>query len=201
MTYHLRILIYRFLSLGGLVLLSPVLGILAIVIKIDSKGPFLFKQKRMGRWNKPFTMYKIRTMTDGAQFKQKTLRKKNEVDGPVFKIRHDPRYTRVGKVLSHTGLDEIPQLINVVKGEMSLVGPRPLPVGEAVRIPKKYRSRFDVLPGMTSEWIVRGAHTLRFSQWMHSDIAYAKHNSLAEDIVILGKTLLLVVRWIISRVV
>lgn len=199
MAYSLRILAYRLLALCLLIFLWPVMGILAIIVKRDSKGPFLFKQKRMGRYNNPFVMYKIRTMRNNALLKQKDLLKQNEADGPVFKIRNDPRYTRIGKFLSHTGLDELPQFYNVVRGEMSLVGPRPLPVEEARRVPKQYRERFLVLPGMTSDWIVEGSHKLSFKKWMGLDVDYARNHSLKKDMEILAKTVSLILRLLVKR--
>ena len=113
---------YRLIALAGFILLLPVLSIMYIIVRLDSKGSFIFRQKRAGLGKKPFTLYKIRTMIEGAEIKQARLSKKNEADGPSFKIRYDPRYTRVGKFLSHSGLDELPQLLNVIKGDMSLVG-------------------------------------------------------------------------------
>lgn len=101
----------------------------------------------------------------------------NEADGPVFKIHSDPRYTKVGKFLSHIGLDELPQLINIIKGEMVFVGPRPLPVEEAKKLPKKYSARFSVLPGITSFWVIKGSHKMSFDKWMQLDIQYSTHYS------------------------
>lgn len=123
----------------------------------------------------------------------------NEADGPVFKIRNDPRYTRIGKFLSHTGLDEMPQLVNIIKGEMDFVGPRPLPVKEAEKIPKKFEKRFSVLPGMTSPWIVRGAHSLTFDQWMKLDLDYVDKKIFLYDIQIFFETLKIVILLIIKN--
>ncbi len=183
-----RFIIYRFIALAGFILLLPVLSIMYIIVRLDSKGPFIFKQKRTGLGKKPFTLYKIRTMLEGAEIRQARLSKKNEADGPVFKIRHDPRYTRVGKFLSHSGLDELPQLFNVIKGDMSLVGPRPLPLNEARLIPRRFQARFSVLPGMTSEWVVRGAHRLPFTTWMRMDVEYVRDHSLKTDVSIMIRT-------------
>jgi len=153
-----------------------------------------FKQKRMGKNKKVFTMYKFRTMVKNAEDLKSNIYHLNEADGPVFKIRNDPRYTKIGKFLSHTGLDELPQIINVLKGEMALVGPRPLPVDEAKKIPKKYGRRFSVLPGMTSPWIIKGAHNLTFKKWMELDLNYVKKKSLWYDSIILGKSFFLVLK-------
>lgn len=184
----MRQLIYRCTAFCLLVLLTPLFCILYILVKTDSRGPFIFRQKRAGKNRKPFFIYKIRTMVDGADHLQAKLRKSNEADGPVFKIRNDPRYTNMGKWLSHSALDEIPQLFNIVRGEMSFVGPRPLPLSEAARVPAKYQARFTVLPGMTSEWIVRGAHRLTFDTWMKGDLAYANNPSLRKDIMLMLQT-------------
>lgn len=183
-----RYFIYRIIALTGFILLLPALSIMYIIVRLDSKGPFIFKQRRAGLGKKPFTLYKIRTMVEGAEIKQARLRKKNEANGPVFKIRHDPRYTRVGKYLSHSGLDELPQLLNVIKGDMSLVGPRPLPLKEARLIPKRFEARFLVLPGMTSEWVVQGAHRLSFTTWMRMDMDYVRNHSLKIDISLMIRT-------------
>jgi lipopolysaccharide/colanic/teichoic acid biosynthesis glycosyltransferase len=129
------------LSLLGLIFLWPIFQIIALLIKLDSPGPVFFRQKRVGKNGKVFTFYKFRNMVKEAKNLKKKYFHLNEADGPVFKIRDDPRYTRVGKFLSHTGLDELPQLINILKGEMSLVGPRPLPVDEEKQIPKKWQKR------------------------------------------------------------
>jgi len=156
----------------------------------------LFKQKRLGKDKKVFVMYKFRTMVENAEDLKPKVYSLNEADGPVFKIRNDPRYTKIGKFLSHTGLDELPQIINVLKGDMALVGPRPLPVDEAKKIPKKYERRFSVLPGMTSLWILKGAHKLSFDEWMSLDLNYIKKKSLWYDSLILGKSFLLVLRFV-----
>jgi len=124
----------------------------------------------------------------------------NQSDGPVFKIRNDPRYTKVGKFLSHTGLDEITQLVNIIKGEMDFVGPRPLPVEEAEKISNKFAKRFSILPGMTSPWIIKGAHSLSFNQWMNLDLQYVKYKSLLYDISIFFNTLKIIILLIIKKV-
>lgn len=170
---------------GGLILfLSPLLLLTGLLIKIDSLGPVLFKQKRLGKRNMPFIMYKFRTMINDAESKKDSLKMFNEAEGPVFKIKEDPRFTKFGKILANFGLDELPQLINVLKGEMSFVGPRPLPLQEAAKIPKKYQRRTDILPGITSLWVIKGGHALSFKNWMELDIWYIKHKSLWLDIKI-----------------
>lgn len=171
-----------------------------MIVKLDSQGPFIFKQRRAGKNKKPFLMYKIRTMIVGAERLKSKIYHLNEADGPVFKIRNDPRYTRVGKVLSHTGLDELPQLINIIKGEMDFAGPRPLPLDEAKKIPEKFNERFSVLPGMTSLWILSGAHKLRFNQWMKLDIEYVRSKNLINDIKISLKTVVFIFRLIVDKI-
>lgn len=178
----------------------PLLAFISVVVKLTSRGPFIFQQKRAGKNKKPFVFYKVRTMVERAEALKKGLRNLNEADGPVFKIRNDPRYTRVGKFLSHTGLDELPQLLNIVKGEMDFVGPRPLPIEEAKKVPKKYQERFRILPGMTSPWIVEGAHKLSFSRWMKLDIDYAKNKSLLGDLNIFAKTAFVIIGLIIKKI-
>lgn len=139
-------------------------------------------------------------MVENAEALKKKYQKLNEADEPVFKIRNDPRYTHVGKFLSHTGLDEIPQLINVIRGEMALVGPRPLPASEALKVPKEYQKRFSVLPGITSPWILKGAHKLSFRQWMELDMDYIKKRSLGFDICVFLSTMLLILRLILRKI-
>ncbi|OGG02906.1 hypothetical protein A2W14_00115 [Candidatus Gottesmanbacteria bacterium RBG_16_37_8] len=136
-----------------------------------------------------FTLYKIRTMVKNAEKFKNKYRSLNEADGPVFKIRNDPRYTQVGRFLAYYGLDELPQLINIIKGEMSFVGPRPLPVEEALKIPKRYNMRFSVLPGITSSWVVAGAHKLSFRRWMEKDMEYIRKKSIWYDLKIILQTI------------
>lgn len=196
-------MVYRLLErvCAGILFITllPLLCVLYILVRLTSKGPFLFKQLRIGKNKKPFWIYKIRTMIVGAEALQARYKSKNEADGPVFKMRNDPRYTTIGKFLSHSAFDELPQLINIVRGEMAFVGPRPLPKKEALGVPKKYQERFSVLPGMTSTWIVEGAHSLSFKRWMELDCAYARHNSLYQNISILLKTGSVVLRMIVAR--
>lgn len=188
------------IALTFLVIISPFLGILYFLVKLTSPGPFFFKQKRAGKNKKPFTMYKIRTMVQDAENQRLKIKDQNEANGPVFKIRNDPRYTKIGKFLSHTAIDELPQLINIFKGEMSFVGPRPLPIDEANKIPKKYERRFSVLPGMTSSWIIRGAHKLTFKKWMELDLEYLKKKSFFYDLSIFIKTIITVLKLIFKKI-
>lgn len=181
-------MIQRLSALLLLGLISPILAILYIWVKLDSKGPFVFKQLRLGKNKQPFWLYKIRTMKVGSQTKQSKLRTLNQADGPVFKIHNDPRYTKAGKIISHTGLDELLQLINIIKGEMAFVGPRPLPENEANAIPKKYQQRFNVLPGITSLWVINGAQHQNFDRWMRDDLEYVKNQNLLLDLKIIMKS-------------
>ncbi|MCX6733100.1 MAG: sugar transferase [Candidatus Roizmanbacteria bacterium] len=181
-----------------LILSLPVLGILYIIVRLDSPGPFLFLQLRAGKNKQPFWIYKIRTMVWNAEALKKRYMKKNEADGPVFKIKNDPRYTRVGKVFSRIAIDELPQLMNIIEGSMAFVGPRPLPVSEAKKIPARYQSRFSVLPGMTSEWVVQGSHSLSFKKWMELDCQYAKSKSIMKDASILLRTAYLVGKMVFN---
>jgi len=181
-------------------LLSPAIGIITLLIKLTSAGPAFFKQRRVGKDGKVFTLIKFRTMRMGAEKERKNLKHLNQADGPVFKILDDPRYTRFGKILARTGLDELPQLLNVLRGEMSLVGPRPLPLYEAEKLNKAQKVRELVKPGITSSWIVSGAHNLKFSQWMNLDKEYVKNASLAIDLSILFKTAGIVFALVLRRV-
>src|SRR3990167_10969761 len=155
----------RILAFVLLVISLPLLTILWILVKLTSKGPFIFKQKRWGKDKRPFYIYKIRTMVENAEYLQSKIQNLNEADGPAFKIAKDPRYTKFGRFLARAGLDELLQLVNIVKGEMAFVGPRPLPIAEAKKVPKKYDRRFSVLPGITSLWVVEGTDHHDFDRW------------------------------------
>lgn len=136
-------------------------------------------------------------MVEEAETLKKKYERLNEADGPVFKIRNDPRHTRVGRILARVAFDELPQLLNVIKGEMTLVGPRPLPIEEADKVPKKYFERFSVLPGMTSLWVIKGGHQLSFDKWMKLDIEYIKNKSIVYDLQVLGATAYLILKIVI----
>jgi len=138
-------------------------------------------------------------MRKGAENEQRELRHQNEADGPVFKIWNDPRHTRVGRWLSHRGLDELPQLINVIRGEMVFVGPRPLPVEEAKKVPRRYFRRYEVLPGLTSSWVVNGAHNLSFQEWMKYDLEDVSEQGVRRDLRIMGKTIWMMGEGLIKR--
>lgn len=167
----------------------PIMGVVALIIVLIDGFPVFYQQLRVGLGGKPFTMYKFRTMVHGAEAMQKRYALQNEADGPVFKIREDPRFTHFGKFLSHTGLDELPQLVNVIRGEMALFGPRPLPEEEAAKLTKRQQERHKIKPGIISPWIFEGYHSRPFDEWMKSDIAYANEKSLWYDFGLFGKAM------------
>jgi exopolysaccharide biosynthesis polyprenyl glycosylphosphotransferase len=177
-------------SLALLILLSPFLLAVGLLIKLDSSGPVLFAQERIGLNKRRLRIYKLRTMVDDAEKMQSGLEGLNEVSGPVFKIKDDPRITRVGKVLRRTSIDELPQLFNVLMGGMSLVGPRPLPVRDYQGLERNWhRRRFSVRPGITCLWQVNGRSSVHFEKWMELDMQYIDHWSLWLDFKILAKTM------------
>ena len=172
----------------GLVLIAPVLTVAAIAIKLTSPGPVIFKQRRSGLGGRMFTIYKLRTMCTDAERQQSELRKHNEQDGPAFKLTNDPRVTSIGKLLRKTSIDELPQLVNVLKGDMSLVGPRPLPVQEQDGCEPWQRHRLNVTPGLTCIWQVDGRSEVTFDEWVRMDVAYMRRRSLWGDLSILVRT-------------
>ena len=180
----------RILSLILLLLLSPLFLFTAILIKITSPGPVFFVQERVGLNKRRFRLYKFRTMVKDAQQKQAELEDLNEVMGAAFKITDDPRITSVGRILRKTSIDELPQLFNVVKGDMSLVGPRPLPVRDYNGFnTDRQRRRFSVRPGITCLWQVNGRHNIPFDKWMELDLEYIDQWSLLLDLSILIRTI------------
>lgn len=193
--------VHKVVALLLLVLLIPFFSFLYILTALSTKGGFLFRQKRVGKGGKVFTLLKIRTMNADAESVRAKYRHLNERDGPVFKIKNDPRYTKIGKFLSHIGVDELPQLINIFRGEMVFVGPRPLPVKEDKKIEKIYRRRSSVHPGLTSLWVIKGAHTLTFKEWMELDMWYVDHKSTFLDIKIIYGTFIALLKVIMSKLV
>ncbi|HXK58400.1 MAG TPA: sugar transferase [Acidobacteriota bacterium] len=182
-------------SLSFLILLSPFLLLVALAIKIDSRGPVFFRQERVGLNRRRFYVLKFRTMVEQADKTQESLEELNEADGPVFKIRKDPRVTRLGRFLRQFSIDEFPQLINVLRGEMSLVGPRPLPLRDVKLIDTQWhKRRFSVKPGLTCLWQVNGRSDLSFERWVRMDLEYIDTWSLILDIKILLKTIPAVLR-------
>jgi lipopolysaccharide/colanic/teichoic acid biosynthesis glycosyltransferase len=175
----------------GLVAISPLLLAIVIAIRVTSRGPILFRQTRVGRDGKRFTMLKFRTMCDGADQMKAHLAEHNEADG-LFKINHDPRCTTVGRLLRRTSLDELPQLINVLRGEMSLVGPRPLVVDEDCKIQGRHRRRLHLTPGMTGDWQILGSARIPLHEMVKIDYLYVANWSFWGDVKILARTILYV---------
>jgi len=175
-------------SLIGLIILSPLLFIIAILIKVESKGPIIFSQKRVGLNKKEFKMYKLRSMVCNAEELKDKLKDKNEMSGPMFKIKDDPRITKIGKFIRKTSIDELPQLINVLKGDMSLVGPRPSLPNEVKEFEPWMLKRFEVKPGLTCYWQVMGRNAIDFENWMKLDIEYVNERSFWLDIKLILKT-------------
>ena len=169
-------------------LASPLLVVVAIAVKLDSPGPVLFAQRRAGRHGEPFNMLKFRSMIDGAEGLKDDLRHLNEADG-VFKIADDPRITRVGRIIRKAHIDELPQLINVLRGDMSLVGPRPLPLDEDLRIEGWHRRRLDLRPGITGSWQVLGSSRIPVREMVKLDYQYVADWSLWNDVRILMLTI------------
>jgi exopolysaccharide biosynthesis polyprenyl glycosylphosphotransferase len=181
----------------GLLLLSPLLLAAAAAIKLTSPGPALFAQDRYGLNRRRFKMYKLRTMVADADALQAGLEARNEATGPVFKIQDDPRITTIGKWLRRASIDELPQLLNVLRGEMSLVGPRPLPVRDVHRFTEAaLMRRFSVRPGLTCLWQISGRSTLTFDDWIRLDLRYIDEWSMRLDVLILLRTLPAVVRGV-----
>ena len=184
-------------ALAGLLVLGPMMLALAVLIRLDSPGPVLFRQVRRGYQGRPFVLLKFRTMVLDAERRLGALEPSNESKGGVlFKLRHDPRVTRLGRFLRRTSLDELPQLINVLRGEMSLVGPRPLQLRDSDRLwaldPEGSARRLQVPPGITGAWQVTGRSELDYERMVQLDRDYAENWSLGRDLRILAKTVLVV---------
>lgn len=182
-------------AIVGLVVFSPVMLAVTIAIKLTSKGPVIFKQKRAGLGGKPFTFYKFRSMVIDAEDKKKQLMKFNFRTGPVFKMNNDPRITTVGKFIRKSSLDELPQFYNVLRGDMSLVGPRPPTLDEVPQYDSWQNRRLEVKPGITCIWQISARHDSDFDNWVRLDIEYVKKKSLLLDI----KILLLTMPAVLSR--
>jgi len=178
----------------GIAVTIPFFVCTAVCIKTFMRGPVFFKQRRIGLAGRPFWMYKFRTMVTNAEQLQEQLLSLNEQDGPAFKIENDPRVTRLGRFLRRSSLDELPQLWNVLRGDMSLVGPRPLPVHESNGCLRWQRERLDVTPGLTCIWQVRGRSEVTFDTWMRMDLQYARERSPRHDLKLLLLTIPAVLR-------
>jgi exopolysaccharide biosynthesis polyprenyl glycosylphosphotransferase len=181
-------------SLGGLVLLSPLFLTVSVAIRLGSPGPILFRQKRVGADGRVFLCYMFRSMYEGAERRRAELEPLNEADGAVFKIKDDPRVTPVGRLLRRWSIDELPQLVNVLKGEMSLVGPRPLPVRDFQQMEEEHKRRLGAVPGMTGYWQISGRSNLSFEEMVRLDLYYIENWSLSFDVKIILRTLGAVLR-------
>jgi lipopolysaccharide/colanic/teichoic acid biosynthesis glycosyltransferase len=171
----------------GILATAPVMAVLAILIRLDSHGPVFFRQDRVGRNGRPFEMLKFRSMVDGAEARRAELEAFNESDG-VFKIAEDPRVTRIGRFLRKTSLDELPQLLNVLRGDMSLVGPRPLVADEDALVQGFHRRRLHLTPGMTGPWQILGARKVPLQEMVTIDYLYIANWSLWTDVKIMLRT-------------
>ena len=188
-----RLLLKRLLDLSGaifgLIVLSPLLLVTAIIIKVTDPGPIFFSQVRSGRNGRKFRMHKFRSMVVNAEKLKAELEKLNEMDGPVFKIKHDPRITKIGRFIRKTSIDELPQLFNVLLGDMSLVGPRPPLPSEVAQYKPWQRRRLSVKPGITGPWQVSGRNNIDFEEWMRMDLEYIDNWSLWLDLRIIFMTI------------
>lgn len=173
---------------SGLILLSPVIAIVACAVKFTSKGPIFFSQKRVGKNGQLFDMYKFRSMVVNAEELKEKLAHQNEMSGPMFKMKDDPRVTKIGKFIRKTSIDELPQLWNVLKGDMSLVGPRPSLPKEVKQFEKWMYKRLTVKPGLTCYWQVSGRNNIDFEDWMKLDISYVEDRNIWIDIKLIFKT-------------
>ena len=182
--------LFDILSSGlALIVLSPLFVIVGLIIKLTSPGPVFYRAKRVGRYGKPFTLYKFRTMVVDAEERKAELTQYNEADGPIFKMRNDPRLTRLGGFLRRTSLDELPQLWNVLRDEMSLVGPRPQLPAEVAQYEDWHYRRLEVKPGLTGLWQVLGRSDISFDEMVRLDIYYAENWSPGMDLRILLETI------------
>ncbi|MDA3787436.1 MAG: sugar transferase, partial [Desulfobacula sp.] len=172
-----------------IVLFLPIWVVIPIVIKLTSPGPVFFRQERIGKYGKKFILFKFRSMVVDAENMQESLIYLNEMDGPAFKIKNDPRLTSAGKFLRKTSLDELPQLFNVIKGDISLVGPRPAIENEVIHYRPQERKRLSLMQGITCIWQVSGRNKIKFDEWMKLDLMYVDTWSTAQDLKILFKTI------------
>lgn len=176
-------------ALAGLLLILPLFPFLALLIKLDSPGPLLFRQKRVGRDGRLFDCYKFRSMVVDAEAQKDRLQHLNEASGAAFKIEHDPRITGVGRFIRRSSLDEFPQLLNVIKGDMSVVGPRPQIPSEVAQYTPRQARRLLVKPGLTCLWQVSGRSQLDFDEWMALDLEYVARRGLGFDFWVLTRTI------------
>ena len=177
-------------SLIGLLVLMPILVIVVILIRIESKGSIIFSQDRVGKDGIVFKMYKFRSMVVNAEVLKKQLTNENERTGPMFKIKNDPRITKVGRIIRKTSIDELPQLVNILKGQMTIVGPRPSLPDEVKEFKGWMLKRLNVKPGLTCYWQVLGRNDIEFNEWMELDIKYVKERNIIIDVKLILKTFL-----------
>lgn len=195
-------LIYRFLkrfgdvvlSFTALLLLSPLFLIVALIIKLEDGESVFYVQERNGIHGKVFRMYKFRSMCANAEIIHKELLSQNELDGPAFKMKNDPRVTKIGKFIRRTSIDELPQLINIIKGDMSIVGPRPLPTYETAQCNEYQNQRLLVKPGLTCYWQCCGRNDIPFDEWMEMDMRYIREAGIWTDCKLILKTFTAVLR-------
>jgi exopolysaccharide biosynthesis polyprenyl glycosylphosphotransferase len=177
------------LSILALICLSPIFFITALAIKLDSKGPVIYTQYRVGKNGKRFKMYKFRSMCADAAEKLKDIRSLNEKEGPIFKITNDPRVTRIGKIIRKSSIDELPQLFNIFRGDMTIVGPRPPLVNEFEQYTPYQAQRLCVTPGLTCYWQISGRSNLSFQEWVELDIKYINERGFLTDLKIILRTI------------
>jgi lipopolysaccharide/colanic/teichoic acid biosynthesis glycosyltransferase len=176
------------ISAGALLVLSPLLGLTGLAIKLDSRGPILFSQTRVGQNGKTFTLIKFRSMTTDAESRREGLLATSDREGVCFKSRNDPRVTRVGRFIRRFSIDELPQILNVLRGEMAIVGPRPALPSEVAAYPRRALGRLAVKPGITGVWQVSGRATIGFDQMVEMDISYASSRTVLMDLVLILRT-------------
>jgi lipopolysaccharide/colanic/teichoic acid biosynthesis glycosyltransferase len=184
-----KAIVDRVLAVVLIVLFAPVMLLTALAVLIGIGRPVLYIQRRGGLYGHAFPMLKFRTMRNGAERERAALNGLNEMDGPVFKMRNDPRVTRLGRILRRSSLDELPQLFNVLAGQMSIVGPRPLPIEETCALSGRHRRRLSIRPGLTCLWQVSGRSDLTFAEWMALDLEYVDRWTLWLDVAILLRTI------------
>lgn len=182
------------LSIIGLIILSPLMAIIAYKIKREDGGPVFYKQVRVGKDGRHFEMYKFRSMVPNADQLLKKLQNQNEVDGAMFKMKHDPRITRIGHFIREHSLDELPQLVNVLRGEMSLVGPRPSLPSEVAQYTNYDKQRLYVIPGCTGLWQATERNNVGFNGMLKLDLEYIKHASIIYDLWIIWKTVVIIIK-------
>lgn len=175
-------------AVACIIVFTPFMLVVAAIIKIDSRGSILFKQPRVGKNGKQFVIYKFRSMCSDAESKIEQLKKHNEKDGPIFKIHDDPRITRFGRIMRKTSIDELPQLFNILRGDMTFVGPRPPLPREVEQYNDYQRQRLSVKPGLTCYWQISGRSMIGFDEWIELDLKYIRERGILTDIKILLKT-------------